>query len=108
MKKIISPPFGATFLSIFFICISVALLFNACRKIDYRNDQSIKALEERFFNSHKSSEPHVQALNGFMKRRNDKDHFVERTVKQIGYPYWDKAINVTGSASQRVESDSAV
>jgi len=29
-----------------------------------------------------------------MKRENDKFHFVEKTVKQIGYPYWDKAKTV--------------
>jgi hypothetical protein len=30
-----------------------------------------------------------------MKRQNDKLHFVAQTVKQIGYPRWDKAIAVS-------------
>lgn len=31
-------------------------------------------------------------MTKFIKNRNDKNHFVEKTVNQIGYPRWNKAI----------------
>lgn len=100
MKKSLPPPLGATFRFIILICLS-GLVIYACRKIDSRSNGSVEWMEQRFFNSRPSSEPHVRALNDFMKRKNNRDHFVKSTVKQIGYPYWDKSISVKGIADQR-------
>ena len=58
--------------------------------------------ESRFFSGHRSSDPFEKALVDFIKRKNDKEHFVEKTVNQIGYPRWDKALSFKNPASQRI------
>ncbi len=53
--------------------------------------QDANRIEEKFFNSHRSADPVENALVNFIKRKNDSLHFIAKTVKQIGYPRWDKA-----------------
>jgi hypothetical protein len=74
-------------------------VINSCRKTDrpapevtYNNE-----LEQKFFNSHASSNPMVRSITSFVKGQNNKYHFVENLVKQIGFPYWDKAITISNS-----------
>ncbi|MBK8711263.1 MAG: hypothetical protein IPL97_05230 [Niastella sp.] len=55
--------------------------------------QNGRDTEETFFNTHRSTDPVENVLVNFIKRKNDSLHFVEKTVKQIGYPRWDKIIN---------------
>ena len=50
-------------------------------------------IEENFFNLHRSADLVENALVNFIKRKNDSLHFIAKTVKQIGYPRWDKIIN---------------
>lgn len=108
MKKATSSSAKATVFLILFVCISGILLINACRKIDPQSNESVNLKEELFFSSHKSSEPLVQAINSFMKRRNGKDSFVNTTIERIGYPRWDKAIIIRpDNTSGRGASDSA-
>ena len=45
--------------------------------------QQTKYVEEKFFTSHRSSNPAEKTIVEFMKRKNDKEHFVEQTVKQM-------------------------
>ena len=56
---------------------------------------SINAIEQKFFNTHRTADASEKAIVEYMKRQNDKLHFVAQTVKQIGYPRWDKAIAVS-------------
>jgi hypothetical protein len=56
---------------------------------------SVNAIEQKFFNTHRSADASEKAIVEYMKRQNDKLHFVAQTVKQIGYPRWDKAIAVS-------------
>lgn len=108
MRKVYLNQQLATSGVILLVCVASIFLVNGCRKVDR---QAIagngNAVEERFFNSRRSSEPLVQAITKLMKGKNDKHHFAEKTVKQIGYPYWDKAMVVSvPSSSQRTEDDS--
>lgn len=104
-KKYFNNPF-ATLLTILLICTTGLFFTNSCRKIDYQTKRTNES-EERFFNGHKSGEPLVLSITHFMKRQNDKYGFVGKTVKQIGYPFWDKAIIVSEPASDQIgESDS--
>lgn len=96
--------------------VALALLtYSACRKTDQSPEQSKEppknsAVEERFFNSNRTTDPTEKALVDFIKRKNDKEKFVEKTVAQIGYPRWDKAVS-TSSRSKimgRGNSDSSL
>ncbi|NOT49740.1 MAG: hypothetical protein HOP10_00510 [Chitinophagaceae bacterium] len=107
MKKFLSLPLGTIIRFITTISIIGTILY-ACKKTDSRQDESLGLIEQKFFYYRPSSEPHVQALTAFMKRVNNKDHFVEKTVRQIGYPYWDKSISIKGISDDRSTSDSAI
>ena len=56
---------------------------------------SVSRIEQNFFNTHRSADASEKAIVEYMKRQNDKLHFVAQTVKQIGYPRWDKAITIS-------------
>lgn len=80
----------------FKICLVIllaAVVYAACKKMDQPADLK-KPLtnEERFFSAHASNDPTVQAAAGFMKKLNDKYQFTEKTIAQIGFPRWDKAM----------------
>ena len=86
MKFKVSPPprriFGV-------LIILTIVLFVACKKMDSlitAPKQDANRIEEKFFNSHRTADPVENALVNFIKRKNDSLHFVEKTVKQIGYP----------------------
>ena len=70
-------------------------------------------IEQAFFNKHRSANPTENALVNFVKRKNESLHFVEKTVKQIGYPRWDKILHQkkknisTSSFGASVQADSS-
>jgi uncharacterized membrane protein YgcG len=70
------------------------LVYVSCKKTDYQQkaQTTLNSIEEKFFNTHRTSDPTEKALVDYLKRQNEKLHFVEKTVKQIGFPRWDKAI----------------
>jgi hypothetical protein len=82
-------------LSLVLLPIIAVLTYVSCRK----NDQSVSPepekanfVEERFFNSNRTADSTEKALVDFVKRKNIKEKFVDKTVKQIGYPQWNKAV----------------
>lgn len=94
---------------LFWLIASTVIIYVSCRKTDNPLPAETKQnAEDRFFNSGSASHPVIQTLTEFMKRKNDSSPFVERTVGQIGYPYWDKAVIITVPvASGRGNADSA-
>jgi hypothetical protein len=72
------------------------LLWSACRKVDQqpaRDEGSTPAIKEsRFFTEHRSTNPQVQSIMQWLQNKNAKKDFVTQTSKQIGFPYWDKAL----------------
>ena len=81
-----------------FVIFAFLIIYSACRKTDQPAAESKtnieSEIEKRFFNSNRTSDPTEEALVAFIKRKNDKEHFVEKTVSQIGYPRWDKALKI--------------
>lgn len=70
------------------------LLFVSCKKADTlstaeKNDN--RSIEDRFFESNRTTDHTEKIFVDFLKRVNYKEHFVEATVQRIGYPRWDKA-----------------
>ncbi len=92
-----------------FILLIGLMVYISCRKIDRQPESPAVITNEKFFNSNRSSDPFESILVNFIKRENDKQHFVDRTIKQIGYPYWNKAIKKNArSRHGRSASDSAI
>lgn len=86
------------------LCALIAtIVFVSCRKMDLlpvgESSMKLETVVSKFFGLHRSSNPEETAILDFVKRRNEKTHFVEETVKRIGYPRWDKMLKVkTGNA----------
>jgi len=86
--------------NIFLFVLIASTIYVACRKVDHQqapDEINGNNIEENFFNSNRSSDPTEKALVDFIKRINDKEHFVEKAVKQIGYPRWNKIISPSAS-----------
>jgi hypothetical protein len=86
------------------------LVFITCKKIDHINDEpSIEKKESDFFTKHASNDPYIQSITDFIRRKNDKEHFVDNWIKKAGYAYWDKSIksHVSGGAIARVSTDTS-
>ncbi|HUC80607.1 MAG TPA: hypothetical protein VMR70_06800, partial [Flavisolibacter sp.] len=93
-------------LSKFFITVLMItglLVYISCRKADTQSHEKVKTetIEDKFFNSHRTTDPTEKALVDFLERQNNKLHFVEKTVKQIGYPRWDKALAVKNNSANK-------
>lgn len=80
----------------------VVLVYVSCRKVDTPGERERK--EElkpvsRFFDSHTSADPGVQAITSLMKRENNTYHFLESITSTVGYPRWDKTIVIKGNSA---------
>ena len=56
------------------------------------DEQTIQNIEERFFTSHRTHDASEDKIIDFIKAKNNKIHFVEKAVRQIGYPRWNKTM----------------
>ncbi len=83
-------------------CFLTLVLFFACRKVEITSTSI--STEEKFFSNHPTSDSKLNAIINYVKRQNDKKHFVNKVVDQIGYPYWDKSL-VLNSNSKTLLSD---
>ena len=96
-----------------FIIFSVFtfIIFFSCKKTDFKSSSNIETtnnIEEKFFNNYRSTDPSEKKLVDFIKKQNDKLHFVEKTANQIGYPRWNKAVVIKkASTSFTNSSDSS-
>lgn len=88
MRTIVKPLFVV-------LSATAMLTYISCRKTDQPAATVSQKTNsaEKFFNAHRTNDPTEKVLVEFIKRRNDTAHFVEKTVTQIGYPRWDKAIS---------------
>lgn len=70
------------------------LVYVACRKVDQVQlpENSPAKEEAKFFSSHPSSEPAIQAGIQFVRGENSKHHFVSNLLSRIGVPHWDKSL----------------
>ena len=73
--------------------------------VDIRQRPTVN-LETRFFSEHIPNDPFVKSVLGFVKRENEKKHFVANLINKIGYPYWDKALVAPHSRNGHIASDS--
>lgn len=62
------------------------MFYNSCRKVDALRQEtphSVGDLENKFFNSHRSANITEKAIVDFIKRKNDKEHFIEKQVNKL-------------------------
>jgi hypothetical protein len=93
-------------LILFWAGITGMALYASCRKIDTQINKNAEYADTRFFNSHRTSDKIEAALVNFIRKEDSKKYFVEKTIKQIGYPRWDKTLAKPKSSHGRGASDS--
>lgn len=76
------------------------LVINSCRKLDVISIAKMPTeTRSKFFTEHRSADLVEAAFVDFIKRQDEQKHFVEKTVRQIGYPYWNKAVKAMRSVA---------
>lgn len=88
------PAFGIFSRHSLLVSLLGLILVISCRKIDHViiRERPIVTPEARFFTDHAPKDTLVKSVLGFVKRENEKHQFVNNLIKEMGYPYWDKAI----------------
>lgn len=74
------------------IFISVLLIVNACKKLEYQETKKEamgQLSEDKFFNMYPSANSMIQTISASIKRRNAKAPFVQITMGRIGLPRWN-------------------
>jgi len=65
----------------------------SCRhEQDIVENKNANSVEVKFFTVPSNSTDASKAIAARIKRENDKTHFVEKFVKRVGYPRWDKTL----------------
>lgn len=78
-----------------FLTLVLILVYSSCRKNDQRIElirDSVSGVEEKFFNSNRSSDKKEKVVVDFLKRHNKIKNFVDQTVNQVGFPHWNKSV----------------
>lgn len=91
------------------------VIYCSCNKLDVskslNQNDNIKTLNEKFFNSNRTDNPVEQSLVNYLKKINNRQNFIEKTSNLIGYPRWDKTFfeqknSNSSSAVSNVNGDS--
>ncbi len=83
------------FKNLFLKSVFITILVLGCKKTDFNfkpTAENQASVEAKFFNTNRTGSAEENALVNFLQRKNNKEHFVEKTVAQIGYPRWDKIL----------------
>lgn len=81
----------------FMVVFAMAIFFSCTKTEDALRpppEATTAETEQRFFTQHRSNDAVENALVNYIKQQNNQLHFVEKTVRQIGYPRWNKAITI--------------
>ncbi len=87
---------------LYVLIAALFLLWSACRKVDRQTNNEGNAppsKEVQFFTKHRPTNPQVQEIMQWLHTKNSKENFVNKTVAQIGYPRWDKALIQVSNSS---------
>jgi hypothetical protein len=88
----ITPPHFFTKLLLAMVILSV-IGVASCTKIDLQKDKEIATnsnLAERFFNEHRTTDPIEAKLVNFVKHKYANENIVDKVIKIVGFPRWDK------------------
>ncbi len=80
-------------LKTFFGVVTIMLVWAACRKMDKEVENVMNRTNKytKFFNGYAPVDASVAAIAAYVRRENEKYHFTDKVVAQLGYPRWDKA-----------------
>ena len=74
-----------------FFCLIIFFVFSGCKKLDTSGLSDSSSLGQsaydRFFNTNRTRSEKEEVFVNYIKRINNKENFVGKTVAQIGYPY---------------------
>lgn len=90
--------------------LAFVMLFSlsSCKKNDLNTFEIAKTIidtEQVFFNGHRSGDLTESKLVGYIIRQNEQMDFVKKTVSQIGFPRWNKAITLKKNRNRTTEND---
>jgi len=90
------------------IIIAFSIFLNSCKKTDYLKTNSESKIESKFFNSNRDYSNDENILISYLQKRNEEVNFISQTVRQIGYPKWNKLIKRTidKSSLNKISSNS--
>lgn len=83
-----------------------SFILNSCKKIDFFNITSEVDIQTKFFSSHRSFNNEENKLIAFLEKRKLEENFISQTVRQIGFPRWNKLIKRTVDKSNLNEISS--
>jgi len=69
----------------------VLVIYAACRKIDYNPPKKDNKAGNDFFLAYPANDKSVLAVQGYMRREDEKYNFIDKMVERIGFPWWNKA-----------------
>ena len=78
-----------------FVYFGLLVVLFSCKKDDFVNKSKLDINEKKFFTQNRSSSIKEKAIVNFIKKKNEKDSFIETTIKRIGFPIWNKAIDIS-------------
>lgn len=88
--------------SIALLGICASIFFSSCRKIAESTEPSVSGqLQQDFFTTHRSDDITEQKLVEYVKRQEERLRFVQKAIRQVGYPRWDKMIATTGRSNSQ-------
>lgn len=90
------------------LALTTLITVISCRKTDQPEGSTdiTNFVENKFFNTNRTSDLTEQSLVRFIMRENNKNKFVEKAVSQIGYPRWDKIVKSENSKSNSFKGSS--
>jgi len=83
-----------------FVYFGLLVVLFSCKKDDFVNKSKLDINEKKFFTQNRSSSIKEKAIVNFIKKKNEKDSFIETTIKRIGFPIWNKAKNWISNMEQ--------
>jgi hypothetical protein len=74
----------------------LTLLFQSCNKADqvFLEEKEFTSMERKFFFTNRTGDLTESKLVDFFMRQNRSKRFVEKTIKIIGFPKWEKMITI--------------
>jgi hypothetical protein len=80
---------------LYFLFVITFCFNQSCKKFDSlkeENQTNQISYTEKFFNNNRTKDKREIAIVDYLKRVNEKENFINKTVTQIGFPRWDKTI----------------
>jgi hypothetical protein len=86
------------------LCCMFFLVINSCRKWDIQASQNQLKKENRFFKISSTTAEPIQRVARSVNKQNQQEHFIDRVVKNFGFPIWDKALYSSSTQGNSIQT----